>query len=422
MKWTDRHGPTFAALCGSLTAVLASRLSLGNDSRFAEESGVWFGQLVTPQWSGFVTVSVALLTILAVQVRRSALLVALAGVTGPVVIALPALVPVAGNQAVSVSAVGAGLLLGASAVISVTRRAAQVALIVGVSVGVLFWGAVRALLPSEEGRWLVSVGPSYVEPSAHPVVLLAVAVLVSVVALRLGPLASDEATTRTILALIALVFVYLLAYIFLGSITSATWGWTLAVVVSCASTLAASRLVDARDGVILMVGLAVAATTVTGLAWSSRSLWIALGGVAVLALAAVLGSHRPHVLVGLSVLACVAATGLLTHTAGLNVVPTVAYTLLFPAAVGFSLGSALPVNLPASAMAPAIPMTLTLFSVSAPNVPSVYYWTDGTATGYEGPVVAALSPLNIGVLVSVSVIVFAGLAIARRPGRHLHAS
>ena len=74
MKWTDRHGPTFAALCGSLTAVLAARLSLGNDSRFAEESGVWFGQLVTPQWSGFVTVSVALLTILAVQVRRSALL------------------------------------------------------------------------------------------------------------------------------------------------------------------------------------------------------------------------------------------------------------------------------------------------------------------------------------------------------------
>nr|WP_296773974.1 hypothetical protein [Rhodococcus sp. (in: high G+C Gram-positive bacteria)] len=415
MHLLDRHGSLIAATSGAFVAVLSSLLSLGYDSAYAEQSGEWFAQFVTPQWSGSVTVVIAVLALLGLQARRSAATVAVAGVVGPAVIALPSFVPVAAHLAVSVTAVGSGLLLAACAALASGHRRAQAGLLVGVLGAVVFGQAVRTYLPYDDGRWMLSVGPNYVDAVIHPLVLVIPAALVAFVAFRTVP-SVGEWRAQDVVVLLALPFAYLLVYVYVGSSVSTTTMWILAVVLAFGFTLVATRLLDRRDGNAVLVGFAIAATTVSGLAWSTRSWWVAAVGVLVLVIGVLLGYRWPRPRLGVCILAVVTATGILTGTAWFDAVPTVAYAVLFPAAVGFCIGSCVPVGIGGSVLAPTIPLSMTLFSVSAPQLPPSFYWTDGT-DGSRSPVVATVSPLFVAVVVATVAVILAGVALSPRARR-----
>lgn len=412
----DRHGSLIAATSGAFFAVLSSLLSLGYDSAYAEQSGEWFAQFVTPQWSGSVTVVVAVLTLLGLQARRSAAMIALAGVVGPVVVAVPSFVPVVAHLAVSVTAIGSGLLLAACAALASGHRRAQAGLLAGVLGAVLFGQAVRTYLPFDDGRWMLSIDPNYVDAAIHPLVLVIPAALVAVVALRTVP-SVGEWRAQDVVVLLALPFAYLLVYVYIGSSVSTTTMWILAVVLAFGFTLVATRLLDRRDGNAVLVGFAIAATTVSGLAWSTRSWWVAVVGVLVLMVGVLLGYRTPRPRLGVCLLAVVTATGSLTGTAWFDAVPTVAYAVLFPAAVGICIGSCVPVGIGGSVLGPTVPLSMTLFSVSAPRLPPSLYWTDGTDEGYRSPVVAMVSPLFVAVVVATVVVILAGVALSPRAHR-----
>lgn len=412
MNSFDRHGALLAAFVGGFVAVLSSRLSLGYDSVYAEQSGVWFAQFVTPQWAGSVTVVVALFVLLGLHARDSAKLVASAAVASPVVIALPTVVPLAGNQALSVTSVGAGLLLAAAAVIASGSQPAQLGLMVGVLAAVLFSSVIRAYLPIEEGRWMIEMPPGTVESTIPPLILTLVGALLVTVALRTVSLTA-ELNAQVVVVMLGLVFAYLLDYVFLGSATSSTPMWVFAAVLACGFTVVAARLLARSDGNVVLVGFAVAATSVSSLAWSDRSWWVALIGLLVLIVAAWLGYRTPRMRMGFVLLAGVAASGLLTGTAWFGCIATVAYAVVFPAAVGLCLGSCVPIGIAASLVGPVAPLSMTLLSVSAPSHPAGFYWTSA-AEEIRYPVVATVSPLFVSVVVATVAVVIAGVASSPR--------
>ncbi|MDV8023511.1 hypothetical protein [Rhodococcus sp. IEGM 1330] len=404
MTALDRYGPVVATVCGGFVAGYSIRESLGWDSFFIESSGYWYGAFVTAQWAGTLAVVAAVIVLTVVHSRRSSVLAAVAAALGAVVIALPSFVPIAANQAVTTNALGAGVLVGVCGHIAAGRRGPSAGLAVGLLGSMLFYSAISGLRGPREGRWMVVVpGPYLVESTVPLLVLLLTAALLVAMALR-TPVIGFEASDAAAVGVLA--FVYLIVYTYLGDTTSTMRMWIFAVAIAVALTYAAALKLDGRDGRYLMLGLAIAASGVNSLRSSDASWWV-FAVAAVLFVGAVrVGLHRDLSTPALVLLAVVTATGLIAiDDSAVNIVGTVAYCTLYPVALGLAVGSMQPMRAVASSITPLIPFALTLFWVSAPVPPREFFWTDGTPDDNVRPIVSLYSPLPVGVVTAVIVVV-----------------
>lgn len=401
-----------AVVLGSFVAVVASKLSLGYDSTQVEQSDLWFRNFVTPQWSGFVVVVMALLALLVQRNNSGRWLPIAAALVGAAVIAAPSVVSIMANQAVTVTAVGSGLLLAASALVAASDRWARLCLMAGVFGGVLFWGAIHQYVPFDENRWMVSLGPNPVDAAVHPVILVVTAVAITLVALRgdIGVVGPDR---RVIAGMLAVSCVFFLIYVFLGSKTSSTPMWILSVVIVAAATMTATWLLPERDRTVVWVGFGVAAASVSGLAWNEGSWWVLVVGVAALSAGICVANWTRHPKLGFALLAAVTISGLLSGSASFDIIPTIAYAVVLPAAVGYCAASSVPEGTETAVFGSTIPLSVALFSVSAPAAPATLYWSNGAESPPQLPAVAALSPLPIGIFIATLAIMVAGVAAAR---------
>ena len=416
MTAVDRYGQVVVPAIGGFVAGYSIRESLGQDSFHIESSGKWYGAFVTAQWAGSLAVLAAVLVLVVIHSRRSSVLAAVAAALGSVVIALPSFAPIASNQAVTTNALGAGVLVGVCGFIAAGRRFPSAGIAVGLLGSMLFYSAISPLRAPREGRWMDNLAPQYVESTVHPLLLLVTAALLVTMALR-APVIGFETSDAAVVGLLA--FVYLIVYTYLGNTTSTATLWMFAVVIAVGLTYACALNLDGRDGRYLMLGLAIAASGVNSLGWSDASWWIFAAAAALFAGAVGVGLHRDLSTPALVLLAAVTATGLLPiGDSAVNVVGTVAHCTLYPVAIGLAVGSMQPTRAVVSAIGPLIPFALTLFWVSAPVPPRVFGWTDGTPEDYVRPIVSLYSPLPVGVVVAVIVIVGCLFVIRRHDRAH----
>ncbi|OZF37198.1 hypothetical protein [Rhodococcus sp. 14-2483-1-2] len=413
----DRYGPVAATVCGGFVAGYSIRESLGQDSFHIESSGKWYGAFVTAQWAGSLAVMAAVVVLAEIHRRRPRVSAAVAAALGAVVIALPSFVPIAANQAVTTNALGAGALVGVCGVIAGGRRLPSAGIATGLLGSMLFYNAISALRGPREGRWMDSLAPQYVESTVPLLVLLVTAALLFTMARR-AHVTGFEASDAAVVGVLA--FVYLIVYTYLGDTTSTTRMWIFAVTIAVALTYAVVLSLDGRDGRYLMLGLAIAASGVNSLGWSDASWWI-FAVAAVLFVGAIrVGLHRDLSTLALVLLAAVTASGLfaMIDDTAVNVFGAVAYCTLYPVALGLTVGSMQPMRAVASSIGPLIPFALTLFWVSAPVPPREFGWTDGTPDDYVRPIVSLYSPLPVGVVVAVIVVVGCLLVIRHHDREH----
>ncbi|WP_032405506.1 hypothetical protein [Rhodococcoides fascians] len=416
MTAMDRYGPVAATVCGGFVAGYSIRESLGWDSFYIESSGDWYGAFVTAQWAGTLAVMSAVIVLAVVHSRRSPVAAALAAALGAVIIALPSVVPIASNQAVTTNAIGAGVLVGMCGHIAAGRRGPSAALAVGLVGSMLFYAAISGLRGPREGRWMATLGPQYVESTVPLLLLLPIAALVVIVASR-APVVRFEAADAVIVVVLA--FVYLLVYAYLGNTTSSVRMWLFAVVIAVALTYGGALNLDGRDGRYLMAGLAIAASGVNSLGWSDASWWVLLIAASLFVAAVLVGLRRELSTPALVMLAAVTATGLIpAGNSTVNVLGAVAYCTVYPIALGLAVGSMQPSRTVASTITPLIPFALTLFWISAPVPPREFGWTDGLPDDYVQPIVWLYSPLPVGVVTAVIVVVACHFAIRSGTPEH----
>ncbi|MFZ2175068.1 MAG: hypothetical protein WAW17_13765, partial [Rhodococcus sp. (in: high G+C Gram-positive bacteria)] len=144
MNLVDRCGPIVAALVGGVLAAFALRESEVLDHTIAAKDGL-SGVLVTPQWAGTIAAVVAVAALTVLLRLRSGIGAAATALVGAAAIGLPAVVAVATEPALTLNAVGAGLMLGAAAYPTAGRRAPLIALALGVLAATVFFGG--ALTP-----------------------------------------------------------------------------------------------------------------------------------------------------------------------------------------------------------------------------------------------------------------------------------
>lgn len=150
----DRCGPIVAALIGGVLAGLALRESEVLDHTIAAKDGL-SGVLVTPQWAGTIAAVVAVAVLTMLLRLRSGIGAAATALVGAAAIGLPAVVAVATEPALTLNAVGAGLMLGAAAYPTAGRRAPLIALALGVLAATVFFGVARLWrVPAQ--RWSVA--------------------------------------------------------------------------------------------------------------------------------------------------------------------------------------------------------------------------------------------------------------------------
>lgn len=413
----DRYGPVVATVCGGFVAGYSIRESLGQDLFHIESSGKWYGAFVTAQWAGTLAVMAAVVVLAVVHRRRPRVSAAVAAALGAVVIALPSFAPIASNQAVTTNALGAGVLVGVCGFVASGRRLPSAGIAVGLLGSMLFYHAISALRGPREGRWMDGLAPQHVE-STVPLLLLLATTGVLLVAVRRAPLGRFESSDAV--AALVLGFVCLTVYTYLGNTTSTVTMWMFAVAIVVLLTYAVAFDLGGRDGRYLMLGLAIAASGVNSLGWSDASWWVLPISASLFVAAVGVGLRRDLSTPALVLLAVVTATGLLPiGDSAVNVVGTVAYCTLYPVALGLAVGSMQPTRTVASSIGPLIPFALTLFWVSAPVPPREFGWTDGTPDDYVRPVVWLYSPLPVGVVVAMIVIVGC-LVVIRHDDREHH--
>ncbi|MBY3791414.1 hypothetical protein HQP42_03340 [Rhodococcus fascians] len=413
----DRVLPVVATAIGGFVAGYSIRESLGQDVFHIESTGKWYGAFVTAQWAGSITVLMAVLVLVAVHRRRPRISAAVATVLGSLLVALPSFVPIAANQAVTTNALGAGALVGICGFIAGGRRLPSGGLAGGLLGSMLFYSAISRLRGPREGRWMDGLGPYLVE-STVPLLLLLATTVVLLVAVRRASVGRLE--TSDAVAALVLGFVCLVVYIYLGNTTStaATWMFAVAIVVLVAYGVAFD--LGGRDGRYMISGLAIAASGVNALGWGDASWWIFVVAAVLFVGAVGVGLRRDLTPAACGLLAVVTAAGLLPiGDDSINVVGAVFYCVLHPIAVGLLLGSARATRTVASTIGPLVPFALTLFSVSAPVPPRVFGWVDGTSDVYVPPIVWLNSPLPVGVVVAVIVILVC-LVLGSRVERDHH--
>ena len=421
MNLVDRHGPTVAALIGGVLAAFAVRESEVLDHTIAAKDGL-SGVPVTPQWAGTVAAVVAVTALTVLLRLRSGVWAAATALVGAAAIGVPAVVAVATEPAVTLNAVGAGLMLGAAAYPAVGRRAPLVALTVGVLAATVFFGVARVWrVPAP--RWSVALpgDPVYV-PATVPLPVLGVVVLVlGGVALTTRRVESGTGVRPAVVGVV-LPVVFLVLYTVWGSTGSGPVSWTVAAGLAVAATLAGAWVLPAPEGRVLLVGLAAAAVTVRQVHYAETAWWWVLGGLVALVAGVMLGWRYPMPTVGMALLVLVTATGLLPDGGIVDTVTTTAYTLMLPGALGLSVASVLPTGTadpPVVASAALLPLTMTFFAVSAPVAVADYGWSNGYPTSESGPMVTVDSPLPVGIVVGTVTAVLATLALVWRsdPGR-----
>lgn len=216
-------------------------------------------------------------------------------------------------------------------------------------------------------------------------------------------------TKRVLGMTLSLPCVYLLLYVSLGSTLASPPLWIMSVILAGGATALAALAIDRHDRGVLWTGFAIAAATVSGLVWTDRSWWVLVIGVAVLAASTVWGNRIQHGWLGFAMLVLVTASGLLTGSQ-FDVIPTLAYAVVLPAAAGLCVSSHVPVGAASSVLGPTIPLSLTVFSVSAPAPPTSLYWSNGLAGLGDVSVVEVISPLPIGIVVATFAAIVAAIA------------
>ncbi|WP_245813838.1 hypothetical protein [Rhodococcus marinonascens] len=411
MSIVDRCGPAVSGFAGGAVAAFAIRESQVQDYELAR--GVW-SVLVTPQWAGTAAALTAVGVLAVLSMRGSRLLTALTAVVGAIVIALPAFVGVAASPAVTLNAVGAGVLLAAAASTAAGGRAGLVAVAVGVLGTTLFYGA-AALWRTRLLRWSVTLpdDPTTV-PAAVPVLVAVTAAIVIVgAAIRASPDSVPGFRRRDVVVSVGLPLVFTVLYAWLGSTSASTVSWTVAVVLSAAATLAAARWLPLREGRFLLVGLAIAATSVNEARYFAGSWWLVLAGIVLLAAGAAVGWFRPAPGAGMVLLAAVTVTGVMSGSATFESVLTVAYVGVLPFAVGLTVSSCLPASALIVVTGVLMPLTVTLFAVSAPVIRE-FVWSNGYPAPGHYPLVAVAAPLPSGILVATVTVVLVLVAVTYR--------
>lgn len=407
-------------LLGSFVAVVAAKLSLGYDSAQIGQSDLWFKNFVTPQWSGFVVVVTAVVALILPRSTHGRWLPTAAALVGAAVIAAPSVISIMANQAVTITAVGSGLLLAASAFVAAANRWAQLCMMASVFGAMLFWGGIHRYLPVDEGRWMVTLGPSPVDAAVHPITLAFTAGVVALAAFR-GDIGVVGANRRTIAGLLAVSCVFFLVYVFLGSTTSSMPMWIVSVIIVGAATMAATWLLPSPDRAAVWAGFGVVAASVSGLAWNAGSWWVVVVGVAALAAGIRVANWTRRPWLGFLLLAGVTISGLFSGSPSFDIIPTIAYAVVLPAAVGFCVGVSVPEGTAAAVFGSTMPLSVALFSVSAPTTPPTLYWSNGAEDTPQLPAVVAVSPLPVGIIVATLAVVVAGVAAARPAPRVINA-
>lgn len=409
----DRVGPALAALVGAFVAGFAILESEPNDTMVLEmDGGIWFH--TTLQWVATVAAVTAVLVYAALRSRASAAATVTAALAGAVLLALPVWLDVTTAQSVSLVGLGAGALLGVSALLVSDRTEARVAPAVGLVAALLFTPAVDALRPQAD-RWVLSLDPYY-PPAVVPVPALVVtAALIAGVAVRCTP-TEAQAPNRSLLVVGAgLPLLFLVIQAAVGSTEPDYGPWLMGVVVAAAATIAATWWLRVSDAVTVLVGLAVTAAAVSNLGWftSPHAGAVLALGIVLFVVGVRFGYRRPAPVAALAALVAVTAAGLLP---GDTVVAVTAYAVVLPLAAGFALGSCLPGRPEAVLTAGMLPFTLTLLSVYVPVGEPEFGWTaiaPNTLTGIEMYVGRADWPVVVAAL-AVALLATAAASTRRR--------
>ena len=308
------------------------------------------------------------------------------------------------------ASVVAGFLGGAAAHTTTGRRPARAALVIGaVGTALLYEGF---LWRTRELRWtLTSFGDPAVPATVPVVVAAATAIVIGGVAYAIRPVVPDT-DRRGLVVAAALPVLFTVVYATLGSTSASTASWTLAVLLTGAAVLIATRWSGRADGRFLMAAFAVAASAVNGLRYFPGSGWLVVGGVVVLGAGIALGCARPMPTTGIALLAAATLTGLWATDPALDVVPASAYAVLVPFAVGLTVASALPATTAAAVTGALMPLTVTLFAVSAP-VERSFFWSNGAGEDVDHPLAAVVSPSPVAAVVAAGAVAAAAVAVAR---------
>ncbi|WP_349307175.1 hypothetical protein [Rhodococcus sp. IEGM 1381] len=359
-----------AAAAGSVTGCWAVLATPPTDLLVAERDSSVSSAFLNPAWAGVVAIlaALAVIGVAAWFPRRG--VVGVTGLLGSAVLVSPAVVDVSTALSVSVTGLGAGLLLAASALLARQQRGIFVALVLGAVAGYRFveWAAQR---PTDEFRWSVGLpgDPFYPEPVVPVIVLVVCAVLfASVITVTLSDVEQHERSWGIAAAALA-VWV---AYSFLGDYTASVGHWAVAagltvVVIACAA------VVCGRDGAFVCAGLAVGATSVGSMAWNAW--WLVPLAALGLAAGAVCAWRAPSVPVGCTVLAVICASTLVPY----STFSTITYAVVLPVAIAYTLLSCAPTNPAVTAAGLLLPTMLCVFSLSAPPAqPYTFGWTSAT--------------------------------------------
>lgn len=394
MTRRDRLSAASAAAAGSFTGCWAVLATPPTDLLVAERDSSVSSAFLNPAWAGFVAILAALVVIgVAAQLPRRGV-VSIAGLLGSLVLLSPALIDISTVLSVSVAGLGAGLLLAASALLAQRQRGTFVALVLGAAAGYRFveWAAQQ---PTDQFRWSVGLpgDPFYPGPVVPVIVLVACAVLFTGVITQ--ALSDFEQHARQWGIAIAALAVWV-AYVFFGDYTASVGQWVVAAVLTFA-VIACAALGYGRGGAFICAGLAVGATSVGSMAWNAWWL-VPLAAIGLVA-GAVCAWRVPSVPSGCMVLALICVSALVPY----STLSTIAYAVVLPAAIVYTLLSSGPPDATVSAAGLLLPTMLCVFSLSAPPLqPYTFGWISTTP---DGASVTAFDPGAVGAFAPVAVVV-----------------
>lgn len=412
MQIAYRYASALAIVGGGALVAFSIRESAASDYALATEEGP-AGVLVTPQWAGTVAAVVAIATLAVLMNLRSRAAAVVALAAGAAAIGLPDVVSVAMEPAVTVNAVGAGLLLAAVVYPAVGRRDRMIALTTGVLAATMFFGVTGGWRVSAD-RWAVALaGEPFHAPATVPLPVLAAAVVV-LGAVAIGtPPADRTVNTRSVIVCVGVPVTFLVLYTVLGSTDSGAVSWTVAVGLAVAAIFAAAWWLPSSSGRVLLLGMALAAVTIGQIHYVVGAEWWLLGGLPLLA-GLVLGWRYPTVSVwpAMALLIVVTASVLLPAGSTFDSMTAAAYAFVLSGAVGLCVASVLsttPLDAPVVLSAAVLPLTMTFFAVSAPRGPVELGWSSYPAPD-SGLTITAIAPLPIGIVTSIVTIALAALA------------
>lgn len=410
MKRFDRAVAIVAAVLGGFVAGCAVGASKPYDITMAESDFSPFPWWLTPQWVGVLAL-VAAVGALALLQRLPVAWTRCAALLGTGVLAAPAIVDISTAQSGTVNGLGAGLIVAAAGRLADGRSVVLLGLIGGLLCSAVFSAHVQSALWGSVERWSVSIGPFYPEPAVPVSVLVVVGVMLLIAMWRNGFDGFGLVAPGSVGVVSLVAAVLLLTYVWLGSTMASVGSWTVAVAVASGSVILVARVLP--EGRVVLVGLAVAASCVSQVAWIGQSEGVALGvRLGLVVVGAVVGLRVRKPTPGVVVIALVTASGLLVDW--VDGVPEVAYVAVLPLAVGYAVGACVPCRADAVVGA-VVPFAMTYFTISPPVPPAEYEWRTNYAYVVEPPkiVIEVYGPLAVGVLVATAVACVAAVAMWR---------